>query len=132
MKGTGQLSPTSYHLAVVLLAYTNAAGDTARKRLNLLEEAFSDVEAKLQTKRDLPAEATAAGEQIRQDLRTLRDSYEPIIDLDTWSYRKLAAFEGTLIGVRTEIMKLVENYALVEKGDISEVMLSPVMRRLQG
>jgi len=51
MKG-GQLSPTSYHLAVVLLAYTNAAGDTARKRLNLLEEAFSDVEAKLQTKKD--------------------------------------------------------------------------------
>lgn len=131
MKG-GQLSPISYHIAVVLLSYTNAAGDTARKRLNLLEEGFSDVEAKLQTKKDLPTEATAAVEQIRQDLRILRDSYEPIIDLDVWSYRKLAAFEGSLIGVRTEIVKLIENYALVEKNDLSEVMLSPVMRRMQG
>lgn len=126
----GALSPTSYHLAVVLLAYTNAAGDSARKRLNLLEEMFGDVEAKLDGK-DLSQEATDAAEQIREGLRELRDDYEPIIDLDPWAYRKLAAFEGSMTTVRTQIVKLIETYSLVEKNDISEVMLSPVMRRMQ-
>ena len=126
----GALSPTSYHLAVVLLAYTNAAGDSARKRLNLLEEMFGDVEAKLDGK-DLPPEATGLADQIQEDLRELRDDYEPIIDLDPWAYRKLAAFEGSMTTVRTKIVKLIEKYSLVEKNDISEVMLSPVMRRMQ-
>lgn len=127
----GGLSPTSYHLAVVLLAYTNAAGDSARKRLNLLEEMFGDVEAKLDGKTDLPQEATGLADQIREDLRELRDDYEPIIDLDPWAYKKLAAFEGSMTTVRTKIVKLIEKYSLVEKNDISEVMLSPVMRRMQ-
>lgn len=130
MKG-GPLSPTSYHLAVVLLAYTNAAGDSARKRLNLLEEMFGDVEAKLDGKTDLSQDATDAADQIRADLQELRDDYEPIIDLDPWAYRKLAAFEGSMTTVRTKIVKLIEKYSLVEKNDISEVMLSPVMRRMQ-
>lgn len=127
----GALSPTSYHLAVVLLAYTNAAGDSARKRLNLLEEMFGDVEAKLDGKTDLSQDATDAADQIREGLRELRDDYEPIIDLDPWAYRKLAAFEGSMTTVRTKIVKLIETYSLVEKNDISEVMLSPVMRRMQ-
>lgn len=130
MKG-GPLSPTSYHLAVVLLAFTNAAGDSARKRLNLLEEMFGDVEAKLDGKTDLSQEATDTADQIRADLQELRDDYEPIIDLDPWAYRKLAAFEGSMTTVRTKIVKLIEKYSLVEKNDISEVMLSPVMRRMQ-
>jgi hypothetical protein len=127
----GALSPTSYHLAVVLLAYTNAAGDSARKRLNLLEEMFGDVEAKLDGKTDLSQDAHAAADQIREGLRELRDDYEPIIDLDPWAYRKLAAFEGSMTSVRTKIVKLIETYSLVEKNDISEVMLSPVLRRMQ-
>ena len=127
----GALSPTSYHLAVVLLAFTNAAGDSARKRLNLLEEMFGDVEAKLDGKDLLPQEATGLADQIREDLRELRDDYEPIIDLDPWAYRKLAAFEGSMTTVRTKIVILIEKYNLVEKNDISEVMLSPVMRRMQ-
>lgn len=130
MKGA-PLSPTSYHLAVVLLAYTNAAGDSARKRLNLLEEMFGDVEAKIDGKTDLPLEAPAAVDQIQRDLKELRDDYEPIIDLDPWAYKKLAAFEGSMTSVRTKIVKLIETCGLVEKNDISEVMLSPVMRRMQ-
>ncbi len=130
MKG-GPLSPTSYHLAVVLLAFTNAAGDSARKRLNLLEEMFGDVEAKLDGKANLPQEATDTANQIRSELRELRDDYEPIIDVDMWAYAKLAAFEGSLTSVRTKIVTLIEKYGLVDKNDISEVMLSPVLRRMQ-
>lgn len=125
------LTPTSYHLAIVLLAYTNSAGNSARKRLNLLEEAFSDVEAKLQAKTDLPAEIEPELAGIRASLRELRDDYEPIIDLDPWSHKKLAAFEGFLIETRTRIMILIENHCLVEKQDISEVMLSPILSRGQ-
>lgn len=125
------LSPTSYHLAVVLLAYTNSAGNSARKRLNLLEEAFSDVEAKLQAKTDLPDEVAPELIEIRACLRELRDNYEPIIDLDPWADKKLAAFEGYLMATRTRIMILIENHCLVEKQDISEIMLSPVLSRGQ-
>lgn len=131
MRGGGQMSSTSYHLAIVLLTYTNSAGDTAQKRLNLLEEAFSDVEAKIQGKKDLPDDVDLTLVEIREELRELRDDYEPIIDLDPWSYKKLAAFEGALIATRTKIMILIENHCLVDKQDISEVMLSPVMRRAQ-
>lgn len=132
MSAAAGLSPMSYHLAVVLIALTNAAGDSARKRLNLLEEMFGDVEAKISDKDDLPQAAIDTAEEIRTDLNELRDDYEPIIDLDPWAYKKLAAFEGSLSTVRTKIVKLVEKYNLVEKNDISEVMLSPIMRRMQG
>jgi hypothetical protein len=125
MKGARMLSPTSYHLAVALLALTNAAGDSARKRLNLLEEVFGDVEAKFRAKEHSPENLS----EIREDMQLLRDSYEPIIDLDPWAYQKLNAFEGMLTETRTEIVTLIEQHNLTERDDISEVMLSPVLRR---
>jgi len=125
MKGARMLSPTSYHLAVALLALTNAAGDSARKRLNLLEEVFGDVEAKFRAKERSPENLS----EIREDMQLLRDSYEPIIDLDPWAYQKLNAFEGMLTETRTEIVTLIEQHNLTERDDISEVMLSPVLRR---
>ncbi len=125
MKGARMLSPTSYHLAVALLALTNAAGDSARKRLNLLEEVFGDVEAKFRAKEHSPENLS----EIREDMQLLRDSYEPIIDLDPWAYQKLNAFEGMLTKTRTEIVTLIEQHNLTERDDISEVMLSPVLRR---
>lgn len=130
MRAARMLSPTSYHLAVVLLAYTNAAGDPARKRLNLLEEAFSDVLAKLQTKGNLSKETTDTLTEIEQDLRLLRDSYEPIIDLDPWAYKKLAAFEGILFETRTAIMTLIEGHDLTGRDEMAEIMVSPVLRRV--
>lgn len=125
MKGARMLSPTSYHLAVALLALTNAAGDSARKRLNLLEEVFGDVEAKFRAKEHSPENLS----EIREDMQLLRDSYEPIIDLDPWAYQKLNAFEGMLTETRTEIVTLIEQHNLAERDDISEVVFSPVLRR---
>lgn len=129
MKGARMLSPTSYHLAVVLLAFTNAAGDPARKRLNLLEEAFSDVLAKLRTKDNLSKETTDTVAEIERALHLLRDSYEPIIDLDPWAYQKLSAFEGLLFETRTAIMSLIEDHDLTGRDEMAEIMISPVLRR---
>jgi hypothetical protein len=126
------LSPMSYLLSYTLVCYVQAAGEPTKHRLNLAAQIQGTIRAKAKSK-VLKATENAALEgdlnQIDEKISELRETYEPFIDGDTYSYDKAGVFEKILDAITEDQKILIERYKLISKDDIAQMVLeSPAMK----
>jgi hypothetical protein len=127
------LSPISYHIAIVMLSLTRSAGAPVRLRLNLIDELWSDISAKIDSiKSDSDrAEVSATLDDLKEKIVYLRSNYEPVIDVSPYTYGKMAEFEKAMSEIRTRLVSLIEKHGLVDKADMAEAtMTSPIQRKI--
>ena len=126
------LSPVSYHMAIVMLTLTKNAGGPVILRLNLVDELWSDITAKLdgiKSEADKKEVSDVLNAQLEQIIY-LRQNYESALDLSPYTFGKRGEFEKELSNVRTALVSLIEKHGLVDKADMAEAtMTSPIQRR---
>ncbi|ETA67386.1 hypothetical protein MettiDRAFT_0810 [Methanolobus tindarius DSM 2278] len=84
------------------------------QRTNLIAIIFSDVEAMLDKKEDLL-------KPIRENMKLLREGYEPIMDRDITVMAKRLAYEQVLDDTRTALIKLIDKENLVSTSNLMTV-----------
>lgn len=120
------LAPLSYHMAYTLISTVINAGGSLRQRLNLVDEIYGDICARMESKRKERKELKNADNRADLDIRLqaigeaiqfLRLNYEPALDLNIFTYGKAGAFESAISEIlRTEKM-FIERWGLLTKDD---------------
>ena len=120
------LAPLTYHMAYTLISTVNHAGGTLRQRLNLVDEIFGDICARMEAKKkEIPElKNKDTRERLEQDLKGigeaiqfLRLNYEPALDLNIFTYGKAGAFEEAISAILREEKVFIERWALLTKDD---------------
>jgi len=113
-------------MAYTLIAMVNNAGGSLRQRLNLADEIYGDICARMEIKRREQKELKNTGNRnemeeelkaINEAILFLRSNYEPALDLNIYTYGKAGAYESAISEIlRTEKM-FIERWQLLSKDD---------------
>lgn len=121
----------SYLLSYSLVSYVQASSQATKTRLNLAAQIQGTVRAKAKNKILKKAEEVALFNDLNiidDKIEQLRRSYEPYIDVDSYSYDKAGIFEKLLDEVTEEQKIIIERFKLISKEDIAGMTLtSPIM-----
>lgn len=127
------LAPLSYHMAYTLISTVNNAGGSLRQRLNLVDEIYGDICARMEIKRkDLKelknADNRAAVDEglqaINEAIQFLRRHYEPALDLNIFTYGKAGAYESAISEILRTEKVFIERWGLLTKDDFQALSWS--------
>lgn len=110
-------NPLAYHLAEALFSLIYSSGSTLYRRMNLITFIFNCCSAMLKDVRDAEKEL----KEISRKIKTLRESYEPIMDIYPAVFEKKVAFEMYLDIVVQDMLLLINDYELVNPRIMQEV-----------
>ena len=110
-------NPLAYHLAEALFSLIYSAGATLYRRLNLVAFIYNCSSAMLSEVKEAEKEL----KNIARKLKLLRESYEFAMDFHPYAFEKKAAFEMYLDRVMMDLLKLINDYELVNPRILQEV-----------
>ena len=110
-------NPLAYHLAEALFSLIYSAGSTLYRRLNLTAFIYNCCSAMLKGVKDAEEDL----KRIESKLKTLRESYEPIMDIYPAVFEKKIAFEIYLDKVIEDLLLLINDFELVNPRILQEV-----------
>ena len=105
----------SYHLAFAILQLIRHSDGDIYHRLNLTVLIKDCVKAMGSKSKEL--------EGIEEDLSILRNTYEPEMDLSSFTYVKRARFEIELDNVKERLLKITNDEKLITQSVMQEIMV---------
>lgn len=122
------ISPMSWHLVYALIKLIEASGESLHKRMNIISEIIGDIVAKkngMKREKESPdiIELEKRISVLIEDFSLLRGGYQPSMENSQYIYGKMGTYESAYDAILTEIKSIIEEYNLLDKDQLKEIML---------
>lgn len=124
------ISPMSWHLVYALIHLIEASDKSLHTRMNLISEIIGDIEGKKNgMKKEQKKESPETEELekriniLKSDFAKLREGYQPTMENSVYIYGKMGVYESAYDAILTEIKSLIEEFNLLDKEQLKEIML---------
>jgi chromosome segregation ATPase len=124
------ISPMSWHLVYALIKLIESSDKSLHMRMNLISEILGDIEAKANGMKKEKENETPDIQELERRIKTLkidfsdlRAGYQPTMENSVYIYGKMGTYETAYDAILTEIKSLIEEYNLLDKEQLKEIML---------